>query len=180
MENLVEKAIKFATESHNGQFRKWGVGIADPYIVHPLRVEKHCEYFTSDRDVLAAAVLHDTVEDCENISLKDITNLFGVNVSLLVWELTNPSKQFPSIRRRDRKQMDRDHIAEASADAQAIKACDRIDNLRDMKLAPLDFVRLYTRESQLLSEVLVKIPDELREELITAIEDCQGIGVYFK
>jgi len=177
---MLGRAIEFATKSHEGQFRKWGEGKPEPYIMHPLRVLEHCKFFTSDQDTLAAAVLHDTVEDCSEVTLPQIKTMFGTNVALLVWELTNPSKSFPELRRSERKAMDRYHIAEASAEAQMIKACDRIDNLRSMKVAPLDFVKIYTRESQLLSEVLRNISDELHEQLITAIEDCQGIGVYFK
>lgn len=169
MQDLVQKAIEFATKSHNGQFRKWSEGKPEPHINHPLRVMEHCKQFTTDQDTLAAAVLHDTVEDCPDVTLKQIIDLFGVNVALLVWELTNPSRNFPSLRRKERKKMDRDHIAEASAEAQMIKACDRIDNLRSIKTAPQDFIDLYRHESSLLADVLNHIPASLREEFINTI-----------
>lgn len=175
---LVLEAVKFATEAHKDQFRKWQSGPKgpEPYIRHPIRVEMEVRKYTDDDEVLAAAILHDVVEDC-NVELSDVAHLFGINVSILVWELTNPSKQFPKLKRNERKKIDRDHIAKASADAQIIKACDRIDNLKSMKDAPFNFVSLYLHESLLLSDVLTKIPESLLSELSQTIK---SIGVKYE
>ena len=58
--NVFDKAIEFAVKAHGGMFRKGG---SIPYIVHPLEVAASAVGFTDDPEILAAAVLHDTVED---------------------------------------------------------------------------------------------------------------------
>ena len=58
--NKIEKAIIFATRAHAGTCRK---GKDKPYILHPISAMAIVKQFTTDEDVLAAAVLHDTVED---------------------------------------------------------------------------------------------------------------------
>lgn len=83
--NDLEHAIVFATEAHAGQLDKNGA----PYILHPLRVASSLgRNRTIDEATLCAAVLHDTVEDCENVGLGDILALFGSPVHRLVDALT--------------------------------------------------------------------------------------------
>ena len=57
---MVNQAINFAVDAHRGQMRK---GTALPYIVHPLEVLSIVSHMTDDPEILAAAVLHDTVAD---------------------------------------------------------------------------------------------------------------------
>ena len=56
---MIDKAITFATKAHEGQFRK---GTKLPYIVHPLEVGVIVSRMTQDKEVIAAAILHDTLE----------------------------------------------------------------------------------------------------------------------
>ena len=58
---VVKKAIAFATQAHEGQFRK---GTTRPFIVHPLEVGQIVATLTEDEEIISAAFLHDTVEDC--------------------------------------------------------------------------------------------------------------------
>ncbi|MDD6515136.1 MAG: HD domain-containing protein, partial [bacterium] len=58
---MVDRAIEFATKVHDGQFRK---GTKRPYIVHPIEVGDIVSSMTHDEEVISAAILHDTVEDC--------------------------------------------------------------------------------------------------------------------
>lgn len=78
----------------------------------------------------------------------------------LVVELTNPSKKRPDLRRADRKQMDREHLAHVSWLAKVIKLIDRRSNLMEMADQPAepDFKRLYARESEALLPYLTS-PD---------------------
>jgi (p)ppGpp synthase/HD superfamily hydrolase len=169
MTTLIEKAVAFATDAHKGQFRKWGS--KDPFISHPLRVfEAVAKLLPYNDDAQVAAILHDTVEDCEGITHKEICAEFGWEVSLLVWELTNPSIKKKELSRFMRKALDREHIGRASLEAQIIKACDRIDNLKSMDGALIDFKRLYGHESLLLADVLNKIPDYLFNDLVSEAE----------
>ena len=78
---MVKKAIAFATQAHEGQFRK---GTTRPYIVHPLEVGKIVATMTDDEEIISAAILHDTVEDCDGITVEMIEAEFSVRVAELV------------------------------------------------------------------------------------------------
>ena len=64
---MVQKAIDFATKVHEGQYRK---GTDRPYIVHPMEVGKIVSTMTQDEEIISAAILHDTIEDCEGCGCK--------------------------------------------------------------------------------------------------------------
>ena len=73
-------AIEFAVEAHSGYTRK---GTGAPYIVHPMEVAAIVSTMTNDDDILAAAVLHDVVEDTD-VSLEDVFKFFGPRIAELV------------------------------------------------------------------------------------------------
>jgi myo-inositol-1(or 4)-monophosphatase len=77
--NALEKAIIFAVKAHEGQLRKDG----SPFILHPLEVAVNAGRITDDIDVMAAAVLHDTVEDTD-VTAQDILENFGENIAAIV------------------------------------------------------------------------------------------------
>lgn len=80
MNELLNEAIKFATDAHGEQLRK----IANtPYILHPLEVASIISTITDDREIMAAGVLHDTIEDC-NVDPRLIKEKFGPRVAALV------------------------------------------------------------------------------------------------
>ena len=62
---MIDEAIEFATKAHAGQFRK---GTKRPYIVHPVEVADIVATMTQDEEIICAAVLHDTIEDCKGIT----------------------------------------------------------------------------------------------------------------
>ena len=78
---MIDKAIAFATKAHEGQLRK---GTNLPYILHPMEVGMIVSRMTDDNEVIAAAVLHDTVEDCDGVSLEMIREEFGEKVARIV------------------------------------------------------------------------------------------------
>jgi len=81
---IFEEAVCFATEAHQGMRRK---SEPKPYIIHPLEVAVIAATMTDDEEILAAAVLHDTVEDTGTM-ISDIKNKFGQRVAKLVWSET--------------------------------------------------------------------------------------------
>lgn len=150
--SLILKAAQFAKHAHDGQLRKY---TNRPYIEHPMRVAGQVAMIESaTEEMVAAAWLHDVVEDCAPEHKNAIKLLFPLSVQLLVLELTNPSKGFSELPRAERKAMDRQHLAQVSREAKIIKLIDRIDNLQDMTLAPADFQHLYAYESRLLAKAL--------------------------
>lgn len=77
---LLENAILFAVKAHEGMLRK---DKRTPYILHPLEAASICGTLTSDEQVLAASVLHDTVEDTA-VTAEEILARFGERVAMLV------------------------------------------------------------------------------------------------
>lgn len=86
---LFEKAIQFAVEAHSGQVRKHG---NSPYILHPLEAATIVATMSTDEELLAAMVLHDTVEDTD-ATPEQIEKLFGKRVAALVSSETENKRQ---------------------------------------------------------------------------------------
>ena len=118
--------------------------------------------------MVAAAFLHDVVEDTPH-TLDEVTAKFGPEVARLVDELTNPSKGSKASR-GERKQQDREHLAQVSVEAKIIKLLDRIDNLHEMADAPSGFREKYCEESRLLVEVIGDADPDLKAEVLDGIE----------
>lgn len=78
--DVLDRAIVFATEKHSGVTRK---GCDTPFILHPLEAAAIVATLTDDRNVISAAVLHDTVEDTD-ATIEDIEQLFGNEIAYLV------------------------------------------------------------------------------------------------
>lgn len=86
--DVFDQALIFATERHSGQTRKRN---NLPYILHPIEVAEIVGTMTEDREVLAAAVLHDTVEDTDT-TIEEIRERFGKRVALLVMTETEDKR----------------------------------------------------------------------------------------
>ena len=132
MSDLIERARVYATEAHQriNQRRKYN---NEPYHVHLHAVAKLVASVTDDAEMIAAAWLHDTVEDTQ-ATLEDIEAEFGVAVAELVEELTDVSRPGDG-NRAVRKAIDRRHLAQASARAKTVKLADLIDNCKDITRA---------------------------------------------
>ena len=148
---LLRSAIAYAYAAHSavGQTRKY---TGEPYIVHPTAVAGLVGMVTSDEVTLAAAFLHDTVEDTK-VENSDIISIFGEDVASLVWWLTDVSKLTDGPRKL-RKELDRQHIAKADPRAKTIKLADLIDNTRSIVRYDKKFAKTYLKEKELLLEVL--------------------------
>ncbi|RNF39483.1 HD domain-containing protein [Planococcus salinus] len=91
MYSMVEKAIEFAAIKHDGQFRK---GTVIPYITHPFGVALLLQKEQQREEVIAAGVLHDTLEDTDTTK-EELLKQFGEEVLWLVVAATEPSKSLP-------------------------------------------------------------------------------------
>lgn len=150
-DSLEDQARRYATQAHAeaGQRRKY---TDEPYIVHPAAVVELVRSVTDDEAMLAAAWLHDTVEDTTS-TLEDITRLFGPRVAELVDMLTD-SAQPQAKNRAARKLAHFRHTAQASPEAQTIKLADIIDNTRAIVQFDADFARVYLVEKQIQIQLL--------------------------
>lgn len=149
---LVRKAQKFATAAHASvnQRRKY---TGEPYIVHPFRVAAIVATVDPRPEVLAAAYLHDVVEDTP-VTLAEISDQFGQVVADLVGELTDIST--PADGNRDqRKALDRAHSAAGSPASQTIKLADMIDNSETITKHDRKFAAVYMKEKRNLLEVML-------------------------
>ena len=155
----LDKAIQFATKAHEGQTRKY---TGEPYIVHPLAVMEIVKTVDHTEEMLMAAVLHDTVEDCD-VTLDQIAFNFGHVVADLVEELTDVSKPEDG-NRAFRKAMDREHSAQASRSGQTIKIADLLDNTKSITEHDKDFAKVYMKEKALLLQILDKADKILLEK----------------
>lgn len=128
---LVLKATQFAAHKHKDQRRKDTK--ARPYINHPVELAQVLweEGDVTDSVVLAAALLHDTIEDTET-SYEELRGTFGVIISDVVIELTDT--KFLSKAARKRLQVAK--AGRASSAAKQVKLADKICNLRDILASP--------------------------------------------
>jgi (p)ppGpp synthase/HD superfamily hydrolase len=158
---IVEKARVFATAAHAAaaQLRKY---TNEPYIVHPRDVARIVGTVPHSYEMLAAAWLHDVVEDT-GVTIEIIRAEFGDDVATLVGWLTDVSRPEQG-NRSTRKAIDRAHTAMAPAEAQTIKLADLISNCTSIKEHDADFAKVYFEEKRLLLEVLTKGDRELLDK----------------
>lgn len=122
---MIDDAMEFAAKAHEGQFRK---GTRRPYIVHPIEVADIVSTMTKDEEVICAAVLHDTIEDCSGIT-RDVLKLrFGGRVADMVAQ----ESEDKSLSWEERKGATISRLKEASVEVQMIGLADKLSNMRDI------------------------------------------------
>lgn len=130
---LILRATQFAAHKHRNQRRK--DANASPYINHPIalaNILRH-EGKVEDAAVIAAALLHDTIEDTET-SYEELRGLFGAKVAGIVAEVTDTKW----LRKGSRKRLQISKAGRASEGAKLVKLADKIANLRDIIANPPD------------------------------------------
>ena len=167
--DLIARARQFATEAHQriDQRRKYS---GQPYQEHLKAVASLVSEVTDDTETIAAAWLHDTVEDTP-ATFGDLERELGPTVARLVAELTDVSRPGDG-NRAVRKAKDRDHTALASPRAKTVKLADLIDNCRDICRHDPAFARVYLAEAAALLEVLGEGDATLYQRAVKAIGDC--------
>ncbi len=152
---LVLRAAAFAADKHRHQRRKDHA--RTPYINHPLAVARVLaeEGGIKDPEILAAAILHDTLEDTAT-SRRELERKFGARIAALVSEVTD-DKSLPKQRR---KQLQIDRAPMKSEGAALIKIADKICNLRDLRDSPPKHwtVERRQRYRQWASDVVTALP----------------------
>ena len=130
---LIIRAAVFAAHKHRDQRRK-DAG-ATPYINHPLALARILivEGGVTDAATIAAALLHDTIEDTETTPA-ELDSEFGSEIRSIVEEVTDDK----SLPKADRKRLQVEHAAHISRKAQLVKLADKIANLRDVASSPPD------------------------------------------
>jgi GTP pyrophosphokinase len=127
--DLVRRAYRFADQAHLGQKRNSG----EPYITHPIAVAAQCAEWRLDAQALAAALLHDAMEDC-GITKLDLVDGFGPQVAELVDGLTKLDKLQFTTREEGQAESFRKMLLAMARDVRVIliKLADRSHNMRTM------------------------------------------------
>lgn len=145
---LVRAALERARRDHEGQIRNGSGGM--PYIEHPVRVAALLDEHGYGEEVLAAALLHDVVEDSDT-TLDELREKFGGEVAGLVGAMTDDESIDDY---RQRKAEHRERLAAAPTEAMAIYGADKLTNVRTLAEA-------YAGEGDAVREEF-KVPIELK------------------
>ena len=152
-QGVVERARAFAKHKHRDQLRKYS---KQPYVVHLDGVVRVLRaHGVEDPQVLAAAYLHDTVEDTDT-TIEEVYNAFGEEIARLVYWLTDAEKG----RRQIRKIMSAWRLGGAPWDAKVIKLADFIDNTDDICKHDRNFAPIYLAEKRKILESMVESEGE--------------------
>lgn len=127
---LFSQAIAFAAKMHDGAVRK---GTDIPYIVHPMEAAMIAATMTTDQAVLAAAVLHDVIEDC-GVTEAELAVQFGTRVAELVMSETQLHRGDPKETWESRKQEALDKVAAGDRDVKILMLADKLSNMRAIRL----------------------------------------------
>lgn len=125
---LLDRAIIFAIQAHHNTERR---GKGFPYIVHPMEAVEIVSTITSDQELLAAAALHDTIEDTD-VTVEDIRREFGDRVADLVHAESDQFTEGVSEEDswHDRKQAAINRLAATSHDGKIVALGDKLSNMR--------------------------------------------------
>jgi len=167
--DLVERARRYAVEAHKriDHRRKY---TSQPYEVHLKAVARLVASATDDPEAIAAAWLHDVIEDTP-ATRWDVQVEFGEAVAALVSELTDVSRPSDG-NRATRRAIDREHLERASSRAKTVKLADLIDNSRDICRHDPRFARVFLREMEQLLGVLTEGDPGLYGRAVKAWESC--------
>ena len=125
---LLDRAIVFAVKAHHNSERR---GKGFPYIVHPMEAVEIVVTITPDQELLAAAALHDTIEDTD-MTMEQIRAEFGDRIANLVQAESDQFVEGVSEAEswHDRKQAAIDRLAAAPHDAKIVALGDKLSNMR--------------------------------------------------
>ena len=125
---LLDRAIIFAVKAHTGTERR---GKGFPYIIHPMEAMEIVATMTTDQEVLAAAALHDTVEDTD-VTIEDLRLEFGDRIASLVAQESEERAEGMSDEEswHDRKRAAIDRLAKAPYDVKIVALGDKLSNIR--------------------------------------------------
>ncbi len=167
----LDKAYNFAKSAHEGQLRYSG----QPYIIHPVAVADILVNLCMDYQSVAAALLHDTVEDT-NVSLDMIKDDYGEDVAKLVDGVTKLGKVPLSTKEEEQAENIRKMLLAMSEDIRVIiiKLADRLHNMRT-----LEFMRPQKRRDKALETIEIYAPLAHRLGIRTIKEELEDLAISF-
>lgn len=176
IDNVLTDIQNFAAEAHKGQRRKYA---DEDYIFHPVRVSSLCRNVNQPIPVLAAALLHDVVEDTDvsydrlKIFLEQVMEKKDAPITFqLVTDLTDvfTKAAYPKLNRSQRKAKEHIRLSKVQPDAQTIKYADIIDNCVDISGSGDDFAPKFLMECRSLLKMMDKGNRELYRQAQSVVE----------
>ncbi len=171
--SLIDKAFRIARDRHEGQMRSSG----EPYIIHPVAVAKIVLDYGMDYQSIAAAMLHDTVEDTD-LTLEEVKKEFGQDIAALVDGLTKLGKVPLDIKDKEEQQAEnvRKMLLAMSEDIRVIiiKLADRLHNIRT-----LNFVAPQKRRDKALETLEIYAPIAHRLGIRAIKEELEDRAISF-
>lgn len=176
MNEILEKIKDFADKAHGDQLRKY---TPDRYIVHPIRVMETLKKYTNDTSILAAALLHDVLEDTpvtkgelKTFLLSVLTPQQTEKTINLVLDLTDvyTNNDFPYLNRKARKAKELERLKHTRPESQTIKYADILDNSIDIKKNDPHFAPVYLNEVKQVLEQLNRGNAELYQSVFTTVD----------
>lgn len=171
---FVDKAIKFAVDAHANTERR---GKGFPYVIHVLEAMEIVASMSNDPELLAAAALHDTVEDT-GVTVEEIKSGFGEKVANLVKAESDviDSSVCETESWRSRKQAAIDRLSSASLEAKMVALGDKLSNMRAI-------ARDYKKSGDKLWEIFHAPGGKSDHEwhyrgLAKALSDLEGTDAY--
>ena len=150
-QSLIDFACEYAEKAHKGQKRKY---TGEDYIVHPVQVAQIVSTVTDDCECICAAFLHDVIEDC-GVTKQQLVDKFGFSIAEMVSQLSDISKPEDGNRAK-RKELDRNHTAQAWNKTKTVKLADLLSNTESITKYDPDFAKVYLEEKRLLLTVLIE------------------------
>lgn len=178
METVLGQVRDFADQAHGEQTRKY---TPERYIEHPLRVMAIVQEYTSNIPMLAAALLHDVLEDTP-VNKQGIIDFLqplmpppqAARTVQLVEELTDVyvKANYPHWNRRKRKSKEAERMEKTSADAQTIKYADIMDNAAQIVEQDPDFAKVFLSECRALLIKMNKGHAGLRDKAAAIVDNA--------
>jgi guanosine-3',5'-bis(diphosphate) 3'-pyrophosphohydrolase len=149
---LVQKAAQFAAKAHSGQLRRYTNA---PYFTHCEAVAHAVAAAGADEVTIAAAYLHDVLEDTD-ATIDELIEAFGPGIAEIVADLTNvyTKAAYPKLSRAQRKRLETERLAHISPRAKIIKRADIADNTLTIVERDPKFAAIYLPEKKAMLAVL--------------------------
>lgn len=168
VQRSLNDALPYCIKCHLKQKRDDG----EPYWYHPLRVAAYAEVYiagVNETEVRNICLLHDVLEDCDNVNEYDIEERFGDFVAQHVVELTNvfTKENYPDLSKKERKNREIDRLSKCNNLTKQIKLIDRLDGVTTYKVATNTN---YLNESEKLCLTLIDSNPELGQQLLNKIK----------
>ncbi len=164
---MIKEAAEFARNAHEGSFRK---GSRIPYFYHPMEVAVIVAQMTSDEEIIAAAYLHDVIEDT-NISGTQLQERFGERIyNLVAAETEDKTKSW-----QERKQCTILHLLHASREVKLLTLADKLSNMRS---TAMDYLVVGDEVWQKFNETKKERHQWYMKGILDAVRDLSSYPAY--